>query len=55
VLGTAVIAGMLAATLLGIFFIPALFVAVERLARRRRVPVAPPAPAQVPARVARHP
>jgi HAE1 family hydrophobic/amphiphilic exporter-1 len=31
-LGTAVISGMLAATLLGIFFIPALFVVVERLA-----------------------
>ncbi|HEY3820852.1 MAG TPA: multidrug efflux RND transporter permease subunit [Polyangiaceae bacterium] len=31
-LGTAVISGMTAATLLGIFFIPALFVAVERLA-----------------------
>jgi len=31
VLGTAVIAGMLAATMLGIFFIPALFVVVERL------------------------
>jgi HAE1 family hydrophobic/amphiphilic exporter-1 len=31
-LGTAVISGMLAATLLGVFFIPALFVAVERLA-----------------------
>jgi len=30
--GTAVVSGMLAATLLGIFFIPALFVAVERLA-----------------------
>jgi HAE1 family hydrophobic/amphiphilic exporter-1 len=35
VLGTAVISGMLAATLLGIFFIPALFVVVERLASRR--------------------
>jgi len=33
-LGTAVVSGMLAATLLGIFFIPALFVAVERLASR---------------------
>jgi HAE1 family hydrophobic/amphiphilic exporter-1 len=32
-LGTAVISGMLAATLLGVFFIPALFVAVERLSR----------------------
>jgi HAE1 family hydrophobic/amphiphilic exporter-1 len=35
-LGTAVISGMLAATLLGIFFIPALFVAVERLTGRRK-------------------
>jgi HAE1 family hydrophobic/amphiphilic exporter-1 len=35
VLGTAVISGMLAATLLGIFFIPALFVIVERLTRRK--------------------
>jgi HAE1 family hydrophobic/amphiphilic exporter-1 len=33
-LGTAVVSGMLAATLLGIFFIPALFVAVERLTSR---------------------
>jgi HAE1 family hydrophobic/amphiphilic exporter-1 len=33
-LGTAVISGMLAATLLGVFFIPALFVAVERLSHR---------------------
>ena len=31
VLGTAVISGMLAATLLGIFFIPALFVVIERI------------------------
>jgi hypothetical protein len=34
-LGTAVVSGMLAATLLGIFLIPALFVAVERLGARR--------------------
>jgi len=34
-LGTAVVSGMLAATLLGIFFIPALFVAVERLTSRK--------------------
>jgi hydrophobic/amphiphilic exporter-1 (mainly G- bacteria), HAE1 family len=34
-LGTAVVSGMLAATLLGIFLIPALFVVVERLASRR--------------------
>jgi HAE1 family hydrophobic/amphiphilic exporter-1 len=35
-LGTAVISGMLAATILGIFFIPALFVVVERLAGARK-------------------
>jgi HAE1 family hydrophobic/amphiphilic exporter-1 len=34
-LGTAVVSGMLAATLLGIFFIPALFVVVERLSSRK--------------------
>jgi predicted RND superfamily exporter protein len=34
-LGTAVVSGMLAATLLGIFFIPALFVGVEKLATRK--------------------
>jgi HAE1 family hydrophobic/amphiphilic exporter-1 len=36
-LGTAVVSGMLAATLLGIFFIPALFVAVEKLSRKKHV------------------
>src|SRR5580698_2295271 len=35
VLGTAVISGMSAATLLGIFFIPALFVFVEKFSRRK--------------------
>ena len=39
-LGTAVISGMLAATLLGIFFIPSLFVAVERLFSRKKKPAA---------------
>jgi HAE1 family hydrophobic/amphiphilic exporter-1 len=34
-LGTAVVSGMLAATLLGVFIIPALFVLVERLSARR--------------------
>jgi len=34
-LGTAVVSGMLAATLLGIFFIPSLFVFVERLAAKK--------------------
>ena len=56
ILGTAVVSGMLAATLLGIFFIPALFVIVERLATRRKkpadaeaVPTPPVAPAHAPA------
>jgi HAE1 family hydrophobic/amphiphilic exporter-1 len=34
-LGTSVVTGMLAATVLGIFFIPALFVTFEKLARRK--------------------
>jgi HAE1 family hydrophobic/amphiphilic exporter-1 len=38
VLGTAVISGMSAATLLGIFFIPALFVFVEKFSKRRPPP-----------------
>jgi HAE1 family hydrophobic/amphiphilic exporter-1 len=40
VLGTAVIAGMTAATLLGIFFIPSLFVFVEKFSRRKHTPPA---------------
>jgi HAE1 family hydrophobic/amphiphilic exporter-1 len=39
VMGTAVVAGMTAATLLGIFIIPALFVFVERLSGHRDPPV----------------
>jgi HAE1 family hydrophobic/amphiphilic exporter-1 len=40
-LGTAVVSGMLAATLIGIFFIPSLFVFIERLSsRKHRPPVA---------------
>jgi HAE1 family hydrophobic/amphiphilic exporter-1 len=35
-LGTAVVSGMLAATLLGVFIIPALFVFVERIATRKK-------------------
>lgn len=42
ILGTVVITGMLAATLIAIFLIPMLFVLIERLAtRRRRQPHAP--------------
>jgi len=36
ILGTVVVAGMLAATLLGVFLIPALYVITERLARSER-------------------
>ena len=45
-LGTAVVSGMLAATLLGVFFIPALFVIVERVAGRKPRPQAPEARAR---------
>jgi len=42
-LGTAVVSGMLAATLVGIFVIPALFVFVERLTKKREAaPAASP-------------
>jgi HAE1 family hydrophobic/amphiphilic exporter-1 len=50
-LGTTVVTGMLAATVLGIFFVPALFVFTERLAGRggaRREP-GEPFPVEVPA------
>jgi HAE1 family hydrophobic/amphiphilic exporter-1 len=46
ILGTVVISGMLAATLLAIFLIPMLYVQIERLASwrlRRETPVAAPA------------
>jgi HAE1 family hydrophobic/amphiphilic exporter-1 len=45
-LGTSVVSGMLAATALGIFFIPALFVAVERLATRKSAHAEAPANAE---------
>jgi multidrug efflux pump subunit AcrB len=41
-IGTTVIAGMLAATCIAIFFVPVLFVLVERLARREARPTTPP-------------
>jgi hydrophobic/amphiphilic exporter-1 (mainly G- bacteria), HAE1 family len=48
ILGTVVISGMLAATLLAVFLIPLLFVLIERLARRvrRREPSAALAPGE---------
>ena len=52
IMGTAVVAGMLAATLLGIFFIPSFFVFIERLAGTKEghaVPAASEAPAEAPA------
>ncbi len=51
VMGTVVVSGMLAATLLGIFFIPALFVMVEQIkARRTKKPVPPGEPGPDPAK-----
>jgi len=50
IMGTTVIGGMLAATLIAIFVIPVLFVVVEKLARRKSgmeiSPATPPLPAQ---------
>jgi HAE1 family hydrophobic/amphiphilic exporter-1 len=47
IMGTTVIGGMLAASAIGIFFIPAIFYVVERLSgARRHVPGLNPAPAQ---------
>ena len=48
IMGTTVIGGMLAASAIGIFFIPAAFYFVEKLAgaRRRSSPEALPSPAQ---------
>jgi HAE1 family hydrophobic/amphiphilic exporter-1 len=55
-LGSAVIVGMLLATVFGVFLVPALFVVVERIVHRRRrrrrhpAPIAPaPAPEEQPA------
>jgi HAE1 family hydrophobic/amphiphilic exporter-1 len=50
IMGTTVIGGMLAATLIAVFIIPVLFVVVEKLSRRKSgiqlSPAAPPLPAQ---------
>jgi HAE1 family hydrophobic/amphiphilic exporter-1 len=48
-LGTAVIGGMLAASLVAIFLIPVSFYVVERIAHRGAAPPAPPAPGAPPA------
>ncbi len=50
-LGTTVVSGMSAATLLGIFFVPALFVFVERLGGHKDAHV--PADADTPQPVAK--
>jgi hypothetical protein len=43
-LGTTVVAGMSAATLLGIFFVPSLFVCIERIGGHRDVEAEPASP-----------
>jgi len=45
IMGTTVIGGMLAASLIGIFFVPAIFYVVERVSGARRTPTLAPAPA----------
>jgi HAE1 family hydrophobic/amphiphilic exporter-1 len=47
ILGTTVIAGMLAATMVGIFIVPVLFVVVEKLVHRKEQPHAPQGVARV--------
>ncbi|HJY81320.1 MAG TPA: multidrug efflux RND transporter permease subunit [Candidatus Binatia bacterium] len=47
ILGTVVIAGMLAATLIGIFVVPVLFVVVEKIAHRKESVQVPRKPAAV--------
>jgi len=47
ILGTVVITGMLAATLIGIFIVPVLFVVVEKLVHRKEQPHTPPGVARV--------
>jgi len=44
IMGTTVIGGMAAATAIAIFIIPALFVLVERLAKRRGAALSPSIP-----------
>jgi Cu/Ag efflux pump CusA len=43
-IGTTVVGGMLAVTLLGVLLVPVFYVAVERLAERRRRPASPEGP-----------
>jgi hydrophobe/amphiphile efflux-1 (HAE1) family protein len=48
-LGTSVFAGMLAATVIGVFIVPVLYAVIQRLAERagaKATPAAPPAPSQ---------
>jgi HAE1 family hydrophobic/amphiphilic exporter-1 len=44
IMGTTVIGGMLAASAIGIFFVPAIFVAVEKLSKARPLATRPAAP-----------
>jgi hypothetical protein len=48
-MGTTVIGGMLAATLIAVFIIPVLFVVVERIAERRTPTSVSPTPSPLPA------
>jgi hypothetical protein len=45
-MGTTVVGGMLAVTVIGVLLVPAFYVAVERFAESRRGPVSAPAAAR---------
>ena len=47
-LGTTVFSGMIAATILAVFIVPALYVVVNRLASRRKAVTPTPTPARQP-------
>jgi multidrug efflux pump subunit AcrB len=53
-LGTAVLGGMLAATLLAVFIVPVLFTLMERVSERRKEQQAPAVPAAVPVHAGGH-
>jgi len=54
VMGTAVITGMLAATILGVFLVPVLFVLVERLGKKKKADIPVATPAEAPAERGAH-
>lgn len=54
IMGTTVIGGMLAASAIGIFFVPAIFVVVEKLSKARPVATSPVSPLPLPSQTPEH-